>query len=84
MPQSSREVAAVSIGKVGLMHPGVIAPRLPQFAQVWCEALYEIRDNKEKESAFLGLCALVEINPAGIVSALHYPVAFFFLYHDRV
>ena len=56
----------MSIGRIGLMHPGLVAPHLPDFAQKWCEALYEIRDNEEKDSAFRGFCTLVQTNPAGI------------------
>ena len=48
------------------MHPGLIAPLLPDFVQAWCQALYEIRDNEEKDSAFRGLCTLVQTNPGGI------------------
>lgn len=48
------------------MHPALVAPHLPEFAQAWCQALYEIRDNEEKDSAFRGLCTLVQTNPAGI------------------
>jgi transportin-1 len=56
----------VSIGRIGLMHPSVVAPHLAEFAQAWCQALYEIRDNEEKDSAFRGLCTLVQTNPSGI------------------
>ena len=48
------------------MHPALVAPHLPEFAQSWCQALYEIRDNEEKDSAFRGLCTLVQANPAGM------------------
>lgn len=48
------------------MHPNLVAPHLPEFAQAWCQALYEIRDNEEKDSAFRGLCTMVQVNPAGI------------------
>lgn len=65
-PRSLHENAAVSIGRIGLMHPTLIAPLLPDFAQAWCQALYEIRDNEEKDSAFRGLCTLVQTNPSGI------------------
>ena len=65
-PRSLHENAAVSIGRIGLMHPTLVAPLLPEFAQAWCQALYEIRDNEEKDSAFRGLCTLVQTNPAGI------------------
>ncbi|KAG1854187.1 armadillo-type protein [Suillus subalutaceus] len=69
-PRSLHENAAVSIGRIGLMHPNVVAPHLPEFAQAWCLALYEIRDNEEKDSAFRGLCTLVQTNPAGIAKSL--------------
>ncbi|OBZ69869.1 Transportin-1, partial [Grifola frondosa] len=69
-PRSLHENAAVSIGRIGLMHPALIAPLLPEFAQAWCQALYEIRDNEEKDSAFRGLCTLVQTNPAGIAKSL--------------
>lgn len=65
-PRSLHENAAVSIGRIGLMHPALVAPLLPEFAQAWCQAMYEIRDNEEKDSAFRGLCTLVQTNPAGI------------------
>ncbi|KII95563.1 hypothetical protein PLICRDRAFT_220764 [Plicaturopsis crispa FD-325 SS-3] len=69
-PRSLHENAAVSIGRIGLMHPVIVAPHLPEFAQAWCQALYEIRDNEEKDSAFRGLCTLVQTNPAGIAKSL--------------
>lgn len=65
-PRSLHENAAVSIGRIGLMHPQLVAPALPDFVQAWCQALYEIRDNEEKDSAFRGICTLVQSNPAGI------------------
>jgi transportin-1 len=65
-PRSLHENAAVSIGRIGLTHPDVVAPHLPEFAQAWCQALYEIRDNEEKDSAFRGFCTLVQANPPGI------------------
>jgi hypothetical protein len=65
-PRSLHENAAVSIGRIGLMHPGIVAPHLPEFAQSWCQALHEIRDNEEKDSAYRGFCTLVQTNPAGM------------------
>ena len=72
-PRSLHENAAVSIGRIGLMHPTLVAPLLPDFAQAWCQALYEIRDNEEKDSAFRGLCTLVQTNPAGIAKVRRAP-----------
>lgn len=69
-PRSLHENAAVSIGRIGLMHPSMVAPHLGHFAQAWCQALYEIRDNEEKDSAFRGFCTLVQANPPGISKSL--------------
>lgn len=33
---------------------------------VRCTALWEIKDNDEKDSAFRGFCMLIQANPAGI------------------
>lgn len=74
-PRSLHENAAVSIGRIGLMHPTLVSPHLGEFAQAWCQALYEIRDNEEKDSAFRGLCTLVQANPGGIAG-----VRFFFAF----
>jgi transportin-1 len=45
-PRSLHENAAVSIGRIRLMHPALVAPHLAEFAQAWCQVLYEIRDNE--------------------------------------
>lgn len=55
-PQSLHENAVVSIGRIGLTHPALVAPSLPDFAQAWCQALHDIRDNEEIDSAFRGIC----------------------------
>lgn len=60
------ENAAVTIGRLGLVAPGMLAPQLPTFAQAWCTALWEIKDNEEKDSAFRGFCMMVGANPAGL------------------
>ena len=46
------------------MHPAMVAPHLTEFAQAWCRALHDIRDNEEKDSSFRGLCQLVHVNPS--------------------
>ena len=69
---SASNNAAWSVGEVSLrfgrgefshppsrMYPNHVAPHLGKFAQAWCQALYEIGDNKENGSAFRGLCTLV-------------------------
>jgi transportin-1 len=71
-PRSLHENAAVSIGRIGWMHPAIVAPHLGEFAQQWCQALHEIRDNEEKDSAFRGFCTMVQTNPAGIAKVRSY------------
>ncbi|KZV89097.1 ARM repeat-containing protein [Exidia glandulosa HHB12029] len=65
-PRSLHENAAVTIGRIGLVHADLVAPHLEVFAQNWCQALFEIKDNDEKDSAFRGFCSLVQRNPSGI------------------
>ena len=76
-PRSLHENAAVSLGRIGLEHPALVAPHLEVFAQAWCQALFEIKDNEEKDSAFRGFCTLVEANPSGIAK-----VRYFFVVGD--
>jgi len=68
-PRSLHENAAVTIGRIGLVHADLVAPHLEHFAQNWCQALFEIKDNDEKDSAFRGFCALVQRNPNGIAKS---------------
>lgn len=65
-PKSLIENAAVTIGRLALVQPQLVAPHLDSFATPWCQALWEIKDNSEKDSAFRGFCAMIEINPQGI------------------
>jgi transportin-1 len=66
------ENAAITIGRLGLVCPNMVAPHLETFAEPWCKALRNIRDNPEKESAFQGLCKLIEVNPNGIIKSFVY------------
>ena len=40
-----------------------MAPHLEHYMGPWCMALRSVRDDVEKEHAFLGLAALLRINP---------------------
>ena len=55
--------SAITLGRVAWVCPGQLAPHLGVFAGAWCGALRSISDDVEKEHAFLGLCALLRINP---------------------
>ncbi|KAF8331346.1 armadillo-type protein [Cantharellus anzutake] len=65
-PKSLVENAAVTIGRIALVQPQIVAPHLSLFASQWCQALWEIKDNSEKDTAFRGFCAMIELNPTGI------------------
>lgn len=64
--RSLTENSAVTIGRLALACPQLIAPHLDQFIKQWCQALAEIKDNDEKDSAFRGMCLAIEINPHGL------------------
>jgi hypothetical protein len=62
------ENTAITIGRLGLVCPQQVAPHLQSFIQIWCTSLRSIRDNDEKDSAFRGICQLINLNPAGVVN----------------
>lgn len=55
--------SAITLGRVAWVCPAQLAPHLGHFIAAWTSALRSIRDDVEKEHAFLGLCALLRINP---------------------
>ncbi|KAJ3148566.1 hypothetical protein HDU89_004663 [Geranomyces variabilis] len=61
------ENAAITIGRLGAVCPQLVAPHLQTFISTWCNALKDIRDNAEKESAFMGLCRMIPLNPNGLI-----------------
>jgi transportin-1 len=63
--KSLTENAAVTIGRLGLVCPQLVAPHLEMFIERWCQALWDIKDNDEKDSAFRGLCQMIKVNPNG-------------------
>ncbi|WFD24751.1 hypothetical protein MEQU1_003455 [Malassezia equina] len=70
--KSLLENAAVTIGRLGLVATHMVAPQLPMFIEPWCQALWDIKDNEEKESAFLGLCMMIHANPNGATTGFAY------------
>ena len=49
--------------RVAWICPEPMAPHLEHYMGPWCMALRSVRDDVEKEHAFLGLAALLRINP---------------------
>merc|ERR1719322_810933 len=66
-PKTLLENTAITIGRMGLVCPQIVAPSLHQFVRPWCTSLRNIRDNDEKDSAFRGMCQMISVNPAGVV-----------------
>lgn len=64
--RSLTENAAVTIGRLALVCPALVAPHLGAFIKNWCDALAEIKDNEEKDSAFRGICQAIRSNPSGV------------------
>ena len=61
--KSLLENTAITLGRLGLVAPEVAAPLLETFLKPWCLALRSIRDDIEKEHAFLGLTRMIRLNP---------------------
>ncbi|KAM0793118.1 hypothetical protein ACM66B_000597 [Microbotryomycetes sp. NB124-2] len=70
--RSLTENSAVTIGRLAIVCPATVAPHLQVFVSAWCTALADIKDNEEKDSAFRGICAAIQINPNGISAAFGY------------
>ncbi|CAL9040249.1 transportin-1-like isoform X2 [Musa acuminata AAA Group] len=70
--KSLLENSAITLGRLAWVCPELMAPHVEHFIQSWCTTLCIIRDDYEKEDAFRGLCAIVRVNPSGVVSSLAY------------
>ncbi|KAE8267860.1 hypothetical protein A4X09_0g4478 [Tilletia walkeri] len=70
--KSLTENSAVTIGRFGLVCPAMVAPHLDVFFVQWCQALWDIKDNDEKDSAFRGLCEMIQVNPNGAAAGFPY------------
>lgn len=73
LPRSLVHNAAIALGRVAWRRPELVAPHAALYLGPWCGALRGIGDGKEKEHAFLGMCAVLKLNPdagAGAFTAL--------------
>ncbi|PIO58403.1 HEAT repeat protein, partial [Teladorsagia circumcincta] len=62
------ENTAITIGRLGTYCAEEVAPHLVTFIRPACFSLRNIRDNAEKESAFRGICYMINLNPSGVVN----------------
>lgn len=72
--KSLLENSALTLGRMGLVMPESIAPRLCHFAKAVFASLRNIRDDVEKEQAFHGMNAMVKLNPTAIIECFVYYV----------
>ncbi|CAO3616120.1 unnamed protein product [Cunninghamella echinulata] len=66
------ENVAITIGRLGLICPDLVAPHLENFVHPWLVSLSPVRDNEEKASAFSGLCEMIKKNPEGALKAFSF------------
>eukprot|EP01135_Chromosphaera_perkinsii_P010674 Nk52_evm74s2192 gene=Nk52_evmTU74s2192 len=71
-PKTLVENTAITIGRLGYVCPDEVGPHLEHFIHPWCLSLRNIRDNPEKDSAFRGICAVIKVNPNGVVQPFVY------------
>uniref|UniRef100_A0A915E4P1 Transportin-1 n=1 Tax=Ditylenchus dipsaci TaxID=166011 RepID=A0A915E4P1_9BILA len=67
-PKTLLENTAITLGRFGLSCSAEVSPFLADFIRPWCLALRNIRDNEEKESAFKGMCYMINTNPQGVAT----------------
>lgn len=72
--KSLLENSALTIGRMGLVMPEAMAPRLGMFAKAVFASLRNIRDDVEKEQAFHGMNAMVKLNHTAILDCFVYYV----------
>jgi len=58
------ENGAITLGRLGLLCPEVLAPVLEHFLSRWCIGMGLIQSREEKTSATLGLCQVIQSNTA--------------------
>ncbi|KAF9996424.1 hypothetical protein BGZ79_009826 [Entomortierella chlamydospora] len=69
-PRTLLDNSAITLGRLGLVCPQLVGPHLEVFAEAWCHTCRTIRDNDEKDTAFRGLCAMIQVNPQGLIKSL--------------
>jgi len=60
------ENAAITIGRVACVCPGLAAPQLGQFCRQWCLHISHLQNSVERENASRALCLLAIANPSAL------------------
>eukprot|EP00028_Trichosphaerium_sp_Am-I-7-wt_P007997 CAMPEP_0168522886 /NCGR_PEP_ID=MMETSP0405-20121227/9625_1 /TAXON_ID=498012 /ORGANISM="Trichosphaerium sp, Strain Am-I-7 wt" /LENGTH=645 /DNA_ID=CAMNT_0008544595 /DNA_START=85 /DNA_END=2022 /DNA_ORIENTATION=- len=72
MGDGLRENAAITIGRLAWSNPKDVAAYLQTFLRSYCMALCNVPDNGEKDAAFRGLVAAINVNPEPAVPHLFF------------
>jgi transportin-1 len=70
VPDAASENAALTIGRLGIPCPDILAPQLGDFAPKFLKALEQVSPSSEKAEAFLGFNAIIRLNPTAMESCL--------------
>ena len=74
LTKSLLENTAITLGRMGLVIPDSMAPKLGTFVRACFTCLRDIRDDIEKEQAAHGMNALIRMNPTAICECFPYYV----------
>lgn len=62
------ENSAIAIGRLGHAVPSLLAQSYPSLISAWSLAIMNVFETDEKDSACVGMCMALKLNPAGIPS----------------
>lgn len=68
------ENSAITLGRLGLVMPDAMSPKLGTFAEAVFAHLRIIRDDVDKEQAFHGMNSMVRMNPVAVLDCFVYYV----------
>ncbi|RMZ76318.1 hypothetical protein DV738_g4996, partial [Chaetothyriales sp. CBS 135597] len=70
VPDAANENACMTLGRLGLSCPDLLAPHLSEYAGAFLNSISKTSTSDEKASAFLGFNAVVERNPQAMEAVL--------------
>ncbi len=64
--ESVLQNVSITIGRIGINCPDLLSQHLTKYFNKWCEAIYELDEDTEKDEAFQGLCNIIMNNPESL------------------
>ena len=61
-PDSIHENAMIALGRLGLVCPMEVATHFRYFLKPWLEKSFSVGEGEEKDTAFRGLCVMIQSN----------------------